>query len=331
MSNTKTSHNIKQQVKIYKFTKIKNNNINIQKNVLRDITNLSTIVDLLRWTVSQFNNSTIVYGHGTDNAWDEALNLILPTLNLPINVPPEIYQSHLTQKEKIRLVKKIIQRIKTRIPVPYLTNQSWFCKLKFYIDRRVFIPRSPIGEIINNNFCNLLPHQPSHVLDLCTGSGCIAIAIATVYPKIKVDAVDISKKALQIAEINIQIHNMQKRVIPIYSNLFNDIPKIKYDLIITNPPYVKRNEINYLPKEFRIEPLLSLTGGCDGLQIIRRILTDSSKYLNKNGVLICEVGKNKEQLKKLYPHIPFYWIPLKNGGEGVFLLTKKQLNNHNIE
>ncbi|QOI10967.1 50S ribosomal protein L3 N(5)-glutamine methyltransferase [Blochmannia endosymbiont of Colobopsis nipponica] len=300
-------------------------------NISYETENLSTILDMVRWSISKFNASEIFYGHGTNNAWDEAINLIFSILNLPNNLPLEIYNARLTINERKKITKLIKKRIIKRVPVPYLTNQAWFCKLKFFVDERVLIPRSPIGEIIDNNFYNLLPNTPLYVLDMCTGSGCIAIAIATVYPKVKVDAVDISLEALQVAEYNIKLHNMDKRVLPIQSNLFkNIIPIIKYDLIISNPPYVSKNEMNKLPKEFQAEPSLSLIGGDDGLKLIHDILVNSPKYLKEKGILICEVGNNKKKIKKLYPQIPFYWITLNKGGDGVFMLTRKELNNYNL-
>lgn len=284
-----------------------------------------TILDILRWASSQFNNAKIFYGHGTDNFWDEALHLILPSLYLPIHIATEVYHAHITTKEYTKIVQLINDRIHKNIPVPYLTNQAWFCGLKFYVDKRVFIPRSPIGELILSYFHNILLDTPHRILDMCTGSGSIAIAIALIYPKAEIDAVDISVNALKVAEYNIQLYNLENRVTPIYSDLFYTLPQLKYDLIITNPPYVMQSEIYKLPKEFHHEPILSLSAGNDGLKIIRQILKNSIEYLNNNGILICETGATKQSLITYYPNIPFQWIKCNKGGDGIFVLTYKQL------
>lgn len=289
---------------------------------------MHTILDILRWTSSQFNAAKIFYGHGTDNFWDETLHLVLPSLHLPIHIPTEIYHAHLTKKEHIHIVKLVNLRIHKKIPVPYLTNQAWFCGLKFYVDKRVFIPRSPIGELITSCFHNILPQTPYRILDMCTGSGSIAIAISLIYPNSQIDAVDISIDALKIAEYNIKLYNLEDRITPICSNLFHQLPISKYDLIITNPPYVNTSEIPKLPKEFHYEPTLSLSAGKNGIKIIRKILMNVTEYLNKNGILICETGSSKTSLIQYYPNIPFYWIKFTNGGDGVFMLNYKQLLNY---
>lgn len=286
-----------------------------------------TILDMLRWTSNRFNAAKIFYGHGTNNFWDETLHLILPSLHLPIHIPTKMYHVRLTKKEQEKIIQLVNHRIHKNIPVPYLTNQAWFCGLKFYVDERVFIPRSPIGELIPSYFRNILSYTPRKILDMCTGSGSIAIAIALMYPKSEIDAVDISINALKIAKYNIKLYNLENRIIPIYSNLFHKLSKLKYDLIVTNPPYVNKSEISKLPKEFRYEPILSLSAGNDGLKIIRKILKNVTKYLNKNGVLICETGLSKKSLIKFYPQIPFQWLHFINGGDGVFTLTYKQLLN----
>ncbi|URJ23333.1 50S ribosomal protein L3 N(5)-glutamine methyltransferase [Blochmannia endosymbiont of Camponotus sp. C-003] len=300
------------------------------KNITKEtLTEIHTILDILRWSSSQFNANSIFYGHGTNNFWDETLHLILPSLYLPINIPTQIYQARLTSKERTKIIKLVNYRINKRIPVPYLTYQAWFCGLEFYVDKRVFIPRSPIGELITSYFHDLLPHYPYRILDMGTGSGCIAIAIAIVYPKSEVDAVDISMDALKVAEHNIKLYNLEHRVFPIHSDLFSNIPQSKYDLIITNPPYVNNSDIYKLPKEFHYEPVISLSADNNGLKIIQRILMNVTHHLNKNGILICEVGETKTELIKRYPNIPFFWLRLYNGGEGVFMLTYQQLLTFN--
>lgn len=288
----------------------------------------TTILDILRWTNSQFNASKIFCGHGTNNFWDETLHLILPSLYLPIHISTKMYHAHITKKEHKKINRLVNYRIHKKIPVPYLTNQAWFCGLKFYVDKRVFIPRSPIGELIISGFHKILFHTPYRILDMCTGSGSIAIAIALMYPNAKIDAVDISIEALQIAEYNIKLYNLENRITPIYSNLFQKLYNIKYDLIIINPPYVNKLEMSTLPQEFLHEPTLSLSAGQDGLKIINQILANVIDYLNNNGTLICEVGSAKKSLIKRYPSIPFHWLKFMNGGDGVFMLTDKQLLNH---
>lgn len=289
------------------------------------VNELQTIQDMVRWTVSRFNAAQIYYGHGTDNSWDEAMNLILPSVYLPLEIPAEIYSTKLVASERHRIVERVLRRINDRIPVAYLTNKAWFCGLEFYVDERVLIPRSPIAELINKRFEPLIADEPEHILDLCTGSGCIAVACAYAFPDAEVDAVDISVDALAVAERNIEAHELTHRVMPIRSDLFRDIPEIKYELIVTNPPYVDAEDMSDLPEEFRREPELGLAAGSDGLKLVRRILADAPDYLTDNGLLICEVGNSMVHLIEAYPDIPFTWLEFEHGGDGVFMLTREQL------
>ena len=289
------------------------------------VSELHTIQDMLRWAVSRFNAANVYYGHGTDNPWDEAIQLVLPSLYLPLDIPEDMYTSRLITSERQRIVERVIRRVNERIPVAYLTNKAWFCGLEFYVDERVLVPRSPIGELINNYFDEQLPKTPSHILDLCTGSGCIAIACAQAFPEAEVDAVDISSEALAVTEQNIQQHGLEYRVTPIRSDLFRDLPAIRYDLIVTNPPYVDEEDMSDLPQEFRFEPELGLAAGNDGLDLVRRILACAPDYLSDDGVLICEVGNSMVHLIDQYPDIPFTWLEFDNGGDGVFMLTQSQL------
>ncbi|MEH2921052.1 50S ribosomal protein L3 N(5)-glutamine methyltransferase [Samsonia erythrinae] len=289
------------------------------------VSELHTIQDMLRWAVSRFNAANVYYGHGTDNPWDEAIQLVLPSLYLPLDIPEDIYASRLTTSERQRIIERVIRRVNERIPVAYLTNKAWFCGLEFYVDERVLVPRSPIGELINKAFGEHLPAAPKHILDLCTGSGCIAIACAYAFPEAEVDAVDISGDALAVTEQNIQQHGLDYRVTPIRSDLFRDLPEIRYDLIVTNPPYVDEEDMSDLPQEFRFEPELGLTAGNDGLDLVRRILACAPDYLSDDGVLICEVGNSMVHLIEQYPDIPFTWLTFENGGDGVFRLTRSQL------
>ncbi|MBN3043199.1 50S ribosomal protein L3 N(5)-glutamine methyltransferase [Pectobacterium brasiliense] len=289
------------------------------------VSELHTIQDMLRWAVSRFNAANVYYGHGTDNPWDEAIQLVLPSLYLPLDIPEDMYTSRLITSERQRIVERVIRRVNERIPVAYLTNKAWFCGLEFYVDERVLVPRSPIGELINNYFDEQLPKTPNHILDLCTGSGCIAIACAQAFPEAEVDAVDISSEVLAVTEQNIQQHGLEYRVTPIRSDLFRDLPAIRYDLIVTNPPYVDEEDMSDLPQEFRFEPELGLAAGNDGLDLVRRILACAPDYLSDDGVLICEVGNSMVHLIDQYPDIPFTWLEFDNGGDGVFMLTQSQL------
>ncbi|SLM62302.1 MULTISPECIES: 50S ribosomal protein L3 N(5)-glutamine methyltransferase [Dickeya] len=289
------------------------------------VNDLHTMQDMLRWAVSRFNAAGIYYGHGTDNPWDEALQLVLPSLFLPIDIPEDMYGARLTASERHRIVERVIRRVNERIPVAYLTNKAWFCGLEFYVDERVLVPRSPIGELIHQRFESLIAIEPRHILDLCTGSGCIAIACAQAFPEAEVDAVDISADALAVTEQNIQQHGMEYNVTPIRSDLFSSLPALHYDLIVTNPPYVDEEDMADLPQEYRFEPELGLAAGSDGLKLVRRILAYAPDYLSDDGVLICEVGNSMVHLMDQYPDIPFTWLEFDNGGDGVFMLTRSQL------
>lgn len=289
------------------------------------VNELHTLQDMLRWTVSRFNAAGLFYGHGTDNAWDEAVQLVLPTVYLPLDIPSEARFSRLTSSERLRIVERVVRRINERTPVAYLTNKAWFCGMEFFIDERVLVPRSPIGELIENRFEPFLAEEPTRIMDLCTGSGCIGIACAHMFPEAEVDVVDISTDALAVAEQNIQDHGLEQQVIPLRSDLLRDVPKDKYDLIVTNPPYVDQEDMDSLPDEFRHEPELGLAAGTDGLKLVRRILANAPDYLKDNGVLICEVGNSMVHMEEQYPHIPFTWIEFENGGHGVFMMTREQL------
>lgn len=289
------------------------------------VTELHTLQDMIRWAVSRFNAAGLFYGHGTDNAWDEAVQLILPTLYLPIDAPSHVLSSRLTMSERTGIVERVIQRIKERKPVAYLTNKAWFCGLEFFVDERVLIPRSPIGELIENQFQPWLTETPNKIMDLCTGSGCIAIACAHMFPEAEVDAVDLSTDALAVAEINIQDHGLEQQVFPMRSDLFRDLPKAAYELIVSNPPYVDQEDMDSLPQEFEHEPELGLAAGVDGLELVRRILANAPDYLTEQGILICEVGNSMVHMMAQYPDIPFTWLEFSNGGHGVFMLTRQQL------
>ncbi|AXF76523.1 50S ribosomal protein L3 N(5)-glutamine methyltransferase [Erwinia tracheiphila] len=289
------------------------------------VSELHTIQDMLRWSVSRFAAAELWYGHGTDNPWDEAVQLVLPTLYLPLDIPEDMRNACLTSSERHRIVERVIRRINERIPVAYLTNKAWFCGHEFYVDERVLVPRSPIGELINERFTAILPQEPTHILDMCTGSGCIAIACAYAFPQAEVDAIDISPGALAVTEQNIEQHGMEHHVTPIRSDLFRELPKTPYDLIVTNPPYVDEDDMSDLPGEYRHEPELGLAAGSDGLKLVRRIIACAPDYLSEQGVLICEVGNSMVHMVEQYPDVSFTWLEFSNGGDGVFMLTREQI------
>ncbi|VFP83925.1 50S ribosomal protein L3 glutamine methyltransferase [Candidatus Erwinia haradaeae] len=298
----------------------------MDKSIINELVNeLKTINDVLRWSVSFFASSNLYYGHGSNNHWDEAIQLILPTLYLPMESPESILASRLTPSERHRIIARVHRRVRERIPVAYLTNVSWFCGCELYVDERVLVPRSPIGELISHKFSGILQSEPRYILDMCTGSGCIAIACALVFPNAAVDAVDISSAALEVSNKNICTYGLEKRVHSVCSDLFSALLHKKYDLIVANPPYVSDDDINNLPHEYHHEPRLGLAGGKDGLAISLLIINQAVNYLSEHGVLICEVGDSMVNLIKNHPTIPFTWLQLDQGGEGVFMMTKKQM------
>ncbi len=297
--------------------------LEMKEEAVRD---LSTIRDFIRWGVSRMIEHRLFFGHGTDNALDESLTLVLHGLNLPFGLPDSLLESQLTQTEKERVAELIAQRIEKRIPAAYLTHEATFCGIPFYVDERVLVPRSPIGELIDEQFSPwVVPEDVEDILDLCTGSGCIAIACADMFPYAEVDAVDISTEALEVANINIERHQLQHRVNAIQSDLFAAIGEKKYQIIVSNPPYVDAEDIANMPEEFRKEPEIGLGSGEDGLDITRRILSEAAAHLTDEGILVVEVGNSQEALEEQLPEIPFAWLEFERGGHGVFMLTREQL------
>jgi|TARA_R110001583_G_scaffold152364_1_gene304175 ribosomal protein L3 glutamine methyltransferase len=291
------------------------------------VTELRTIADMLRWAVSRFNDANIYYGHGTDNAWDEAIALVFDALHLPEDIGQQVILSNLTSSEKHKIVELIIRRVRERLPVPYLTNKAKFAGLEFYVDERVLVPRSPIAEMINNQFSPWLYNKPvNRIMDLCTGSACIAIACAYAFEDAEVDALDISEDALEVAQINIESLGVLDRVFPMQSDLFSAIPKGQhYDLIVSNPPYVDAQDIGDMPEEYHHEPAIGLASGNDGLDLTKRILANAADYLTETGLLVVEVGNSMVHLIEQYPDMPFTWVDFEFGGDGVFVLTRDQL------
>ncbi len=293
------------------------------------LSELTTIRDYLRYATSRFNQAGLYFGHGTDNAWDEAAALILHALHLPHDISQQVMDATLTSEERSRLMELINRRVEKRVPLAYLTNEAWCAGLSFYVDERVLIPRSPIAELIEKHFQPWVkPEKVHHILDLCTGSGCIAIALAKFFPEAEVDASDISDDALAVSKINLLRHGLEDQINLYKADLFIGIPNKKYDLIVSNPPYVSQQEMSELPEEYRHEPSLGLAAGTEGLDIVKRILDEANQYLSPNGVLIVEVGNSEYALADAYPEIAFTWIEFERGGGGVFVLTADQVREY---
>lgn len=296
-----------------------------EAQVAEVIADLQTVLDVARWTMTQFNVSGVYFGHGTDNSWDEALSLIAQVLQLPQPVHSDFLSARVTSSEKLQIVEMVLLRIQKRIPLAYLTNQAWFAGLPFYVDERVLVPRSPFAELLSDGFASWLETPPEHILDMCTGSACIAIASAYVFPEANVDAVDISEDALQVAEVNVSEHNLAHRVFPIQSDLFLNLQGQQYDLIICNPPYVDAEDMADLPEEFAHEPELGLAAGNYGLDLVDTILEEAPNYLSENGWLFVEVGNSLVHIPAVYPDLPLHWVQLEQGGDGIFAINKEAL------
>lgn len=287
---------------------------------------LTTLRDILRFAVSQFNRAELFFGHGSDNAHDEAVYLVLHTLNLPLDTLDPYLDATLLPQEIETLLELIKRRAKERIPMAYLTNQAWQGDFEFYVDERVIVPRSFISELLGEGLRPWIEYDElvHRALDLCTGSGCLAIQMAYHYPAAQVDAVDLSLDALEVAAINIEDYDLQERVQLIHTDLFEGLEGT-YDLIVSNPPYVDAESVDALPDEYRHEPEMALGSGHDGLDATREILLQAAKYLNPKGVLLVEIGHNREVLEAAYPELPFTWLETSGGDGFVFLLTREQL------
>ncbi|MEH6709592.1 MAG: 50S ribosomal protein L3 N(5)-glutamine methyltransferase [Paraglaciecola polaris] len=302
-----------------------NNSVDIEQAV----SDMHSMLDMVRWAVSQFNQAGLFYGHGTDNPWDEAVCLTLHTLNLPQDMlqqtGEQLFQARLTETEKRAVAVLVKRRVEERIPLAYLMNQAWFCGLPFYVDERVLIPRSPFAELIDDKFVQWLSRTPTQILDLCTGGGCIAIALAYAFEDAIVDAVDISPEALEVAELNIIEHQLSERVYPIKSDLMDALTGQKYDLIISNPPYVDAEDMADLPDEFHHEPELALAAGDDGLDLVHKMLRQAPEHLTDDGWLFVEVGNSQFHMEHIYPDLALQWVEFTRGGHGVFAISRADL------
>lgn len=287
---------------------------------------LSTVGDFVRWGASRFEEAGLAYGHGTDNALDEAAALVFHALHLLHDLPSQYLEAALTDSEKKTVVELLVRRIDERKPAAYLTHRAWFGGLSFYVDERVLVPRSPIAELVASRFSPwVVPDEVGRILDLCTGSGCIVVACAHAFPEASIDAADLSVDALEVAKINVRRHHLEHRIRLVRSDLLEALAGERYDIIVSNPPYVPAEEMAQLPEEYRHEPVVGLESGASGLDAALRILRDAPEHLTPNGVLVVEVGHGAERLAEVLPRVPFLWLEFERGGEGVFLLTAEQL------
>ncbi|QUX95939.1 50S ribosomal protein L3 N(5)-glutamine methyltransferase [Marinomonas sp. CT5] len=294
-----------------------------KQSAVRDLT---SIKDFIRWTFSRFQKADLFYGHGTDNPWDEAIHLVMGALKLPIDFDRDMLDCALTYNEKKHILKLVDTRITKREPLPYLLGEAWFMGLPFKVTKDTLIPRSPIISLLETEFTPWLKNYPLHILDMCTGSGCLGIAAALVFEDAQVDISDISEAALTVANENILRHQVEDKVRAIHSDMFKNLAGNQYDLIICNPPYVDADDFQSAPAEFHNEPELALTSGEDGLTFTHEFLAQVAHYLQDDGILVYEVGNTEIALQAAYPNIPFMWVELEQGGNGVFILTKEQLS-----
>ena len=299
------------------------------KKIEQTAEQLHTLRDCIRWGVSRFNKHHLFYGHGMASALDEAVYLSLHALHLEPDFSGEYFDCRLTFEERVKVLKLLKKRYQQRKPAAYLTHEAWFAGLRFYVDERVLVPRSPIAELIEAQFAPWIEeHQVQRVLDLCTGSGCIGIACAYAFPQAQVMLADVSAGALEVAQQNVEYHGLQDQVRLQASDLFGAIPEQSFDIIVSNPPYVDAQDMAGLPGEYLHEPELGLQAGEDGLELVVPMLLQARRYLSDHGILVVEVGNSEFALQAKYPQVPFMWLEFEHGGHGVFLLTAQQLDEH---
>lgn len=293
--------------------------------MLFEILDQCSFAEALESASAYLDQQPVFYGHGTDNSWDEAVALLLWAAKLPIDIDQSILSEPVPVDVLVCFVIAINSRVNERKPAAYITNEAWFFGLPFYVNESVLIPRSPIAELIGNNYSPWLKGTPNRILDLCCGSGCIGIAAAIAQPQAQVVLSDISDKAIDIANRNIQFHQCQDRVRAVCGDLFEGVKGKTFDLILCNPPYVDLNDLRSMPDEYQHEPEIGLGSGDDGLDLTRQILTNAGQYLTANGVLILEVGNSWVHLEDAYPEYPFIWLEFEQGGFGVCVLSKADL------
>jgi ribosomal protein L3 glutamine methyltransferase len=289
--------------------------------------NFTTIRDLLRYAVTRFNTANLFFGHGSSNAFDEAAYLILHTLKLPLDKLEPFLDAHLLPNETAAVLHVIDRRSDERVPAAYLTNEAWLGDYRFYVDERVIVPRSFIAELIPEQFSPWVndPESVTNILELCTGSGCLPIMLADAFPNARIDTVDISPDALAVARRNVDEYELQDRITLIESDLYAKLPEMKYDLIVTNPPYVNAGSMDKLPQEYQCEPHIALAGGADGMDLVRKIVAGAAGRLTKNGVLIVEIGNERNFAEAAFPDMELTWLSTSAGDDMVFLLTAEQL------
>jgi len=285
-----------------------------------------TVEQLIRAGAARLEAAGLCFGHGSDNAFDEAAEIVFFAAHLKHEDAASAYGQALTLQQQAAALSLLQRRIDERVPTAYLTKRMWFCGYEFYVDERVLVPRSPIAELIAAQFTPWIdPDEVKRIVDIGTGSGCIAIAAAHAFPDASVDAADISQDALDVAWINIGWHDLAKRVRTVQSDVFSGLGDLRYDIIVSNPPYVSVAEVAALPAEYAHEPQLGLLAGDDGLSIVRRILAEAEAHLNPGGILVVEVGDTEDAVMRAYPRVPFTWLEFERGGGGVFVLTAEQL------
>ncbi len=288
---------------------------------------LDTLRDWLRFAVSRFGEAKLAFGHGSLDAYDEAAYLLLHALHLPIDRLEPFLDARLTQAERTTLAHLLSRRIDDRVPAAYLTHEAWLGEFRFYVDERVIVPRSFIAELLPGALEPFLgPSDRVHsALDMCTGSGCLAILLAHAYPEADVDAVDISSEALTVAQRNVSDYGLADRINLIRSDLFANLPEKNYDLVISNPPYVTATAMAALPDEYRHEPRLALAGGDDGLDAVRVLIKDAPRFLAHGGALVVEVGHNRAAVEAAFPRLPVVWLPAAGAEDGVFIVKREEL------
>lgn len=288
---------------------------------------LLTLRDLIRYGVSRLNAAQVALGHGSDNAWDETVYLVLHALHLPLDTLEPFLDARVLSEERNRVLELIDRRVTERVPAAYLTNEAWLRGHRFYVDARVIVPRSPIAELLDEGLSPWVQDAQAidSVLDMCTGSGCLAILSALAFPYAQVDAVDVSPDALEVARRNVDDYGLGDRLALHQSDLFDSLPERQYDVIVCNPPYVNSGSMDVLPQEYRHEPHLALAGGADGMDLVRRILQAAPRYLSENGVLVLEIGHERDFFEAAFPELSPVWLDTEEASDQLLLLTREQL------
>ena len=296
----------------------------MQQNAIQE---LHTLRDLLRYAVSRFNAAGLSFGHGSDNAWDEAVYLLLHALHLPLDTLDPFLDARLLPEERQRCLALLERRVSERLPAAYLTGEAWLQGHRFKVDPRVIIPRSPISELLADGLSPWIedPDSVDYVLDLCTGSGCLAVLAALAFPNAQVDAVDLSEQALEVADQNIELSGLDGRIATHCSDLFDQLPECEYQLILCNPPYVNSRSMQTLPQEYRHEPAVALAGGEDGMDLVRRLLRDAPGFMAPDGLLVLEIGNEYANFIAAFPELDPVWLSTANTEDHILMLTRDQL------